>query len=383
MRVLHLGKYLPPQPGGIERFLGELLPAQRRLGLRVAALGHAGAVRQRPDCRRQDGAVVVRAPVAATLAYTPLSVDFPCRLLALIRRWRPDLLHLHLPNPSAFWALALPAARRLPWLLHWHADVPADALSLQLRLLYRLYKPLESALLRRAGAVVATSAAYAGSSAPLRRWQGKVAVVPLGLADAGAGPVRPEPALWPQADGLRILFVGRFSYYKGLAHLVRALAMVDGASLVLVGAGEQDAVLRRQVASLGLGSRVAFAGALPDAALADAYAAADVVCLPSIERSEAFGLVLLEAMRAGVATVATSVTGSGMAEVVEHGRAGLLVPPGDAEALAAALRGLRDDPVMRRRLGAAGRARFDAHFGIDPVAARLDALYRDLVARAR
>jgi glycosyltransferase involved in cell wall biosynthesis len=381
MRVLHLGKYLPPQPGGIERFLGELLPAQRRLGIRVAALGHAGPVRQRPDCRRQAGALVVRAPVAATLAYTPLSLDFPCRLQALIRRWRPDLLHLHLPNPSAFWALALPAARRLPWLLHWHADVPADALSLQLRLLYRGYAPLESALLRRAGTVVATSAAYAASSVALRPWQDKVAVVPLGLVDAGADAARPEPALWPQPDGLRILFVGRFSYYKGLAHLLRALAMVDGASLVLVGTGEQDAALRRQVAQLGLGARVAFAGALTDAALAGAYAAADVVCLPSIERSEAFGLVLLEAMRAGVATVATGVPGSGMAEVVDQGRAGLLVPPGDAAGLAAALCRLRDGPDLRAQLAAAGRARFDTRFRIEPVAASLKALYQDLLAR--
>jgi glycosyltransferase involved in cell wall biosynthesis len=206
-------------------------------------------------------------------------------------------------------------------------------------------------------------------------------VVPLGLVDAGPAAIGPTPELWPPGDRLRVLFVGRFAYYKGLAHLLRALSMVDGASLVLVGGGEEEAALRRQAAQLGLAGRVVFAGALPDTALAGAYAAADVVCLPSIERSEAFGLVLLEAMRAGVATIATAVPGSGMAEVVDDGGTGLLVPPGDASALAAALGRLRDDPALRRQLAAAGRARFSARFGIDPVAAGLASIYRDLLAR--
>jgi glycosyltransferase involved in cell wall biosynthesis len=375
MRVLHLGKYLPPQPGGIERFLGELLPAQRRLGLKVAALGHAATPRQRPDCRRLGGAVAVRAPVAATLAYTPISLGFPCRLRTLIRRWRPDVLHMHLPNPSAFWALALPEARRLPWLLHWHADVPADALSLQLRLLYRLYRPMETAMLRRADRIIATSAAYAASSPALARWQEKVAVVPLGLPDMPAA--RPDTGLWPPGTGQRLLFVGRFSYYKGIEHLIDALALLPApAGLLLVGAGERQASLESRVRQHGLAARVRFAGALDDAALAGAYAAADLVCLPSIERSEAFGLVLLEAMRARVAALATTVPGSGMADVLADGQAGALVAPGQPAALAAAIAALLADPAARADLAARGRHRFEAQYRIDGVAAALAGHYR-------
>lgn len=377
-RVLHLGKFLPPHPGGIERFLADLLPAQRRLGLRPAVLAHADPSAPAGGCRRALGAAAVSARVLARVAYAPLSPGWPLLLDRLIRRWRPELLHLHLPNPSAFWALALPAARKLPWLLHWHADVPHDARSLRLRLLYPGYRRLETALLRRARRVVATSAAYAASSRPLAPWQARLRVLPLGLADAAAASA--TPAAWPAGPGLRVLFVGRFSYYKGLDHLLDAVAATPGVRLLLIGDGEHARAVRQRAAAPDLAGRVALPGALDDAAVAGALAAADLLCLPSIERSEAFGMVLLEAMRAGVPCLATRVAGSGMADVLDAdgaAPAGLVVPPGDPLALAAALARLRDAPDLRSRLAEAGARRFAAHYRIDAVAASLQALYRE------
>lgn len=383
MRVLHLGKFLPPHNGGIERFLAELMPAQRRLGIEPAALVHdegAGLAR----CRLQSRGPVLRVPVWATAAFTPVSPGWPCRLDRLIRRWRPDVLHLHMPNPAVFWALALPSARRLPWLVHWHADVPVDAGDRRVRALYRFYRPLERAVLRRADAVIATSAAYARSSLPLRPWQHKVRVVPLGLPDRQ--PAAPDPTRWPADTGVRILFVGRFSYYKGLEVLIEAVRMLPAdCSVLLVGDGDRKAAIEAAARAAGIGDRVRFAGALDDAALARAFAAADVLCLPSIERSEAFGLVLLEAMRAGVPCIATAVPGSGMAEVVgdetEPDCAGRVVAHGDPAALAAAIATLRAQPDLRARLGAQGRQRFAHRFRIDRVANELSATYRDLRGR--
>lgn len=379
MRVLHLGKYLPPHAGGIERFLAELLPAQRRLGLQPATLVHAEPGCRNRRSRRQAGAAAVRVPVLATLAHTPISPAWPCHLDVLIRRWRPDVLHLHLPNPSVFSALALPSARRIPWLVHWHSDVPADALDWRLRLLYRLYKPLETAVLRRARTIIATTEAYAASSVPLASWRQKIVIVPLGLPDQP--PALPAEQHWPTDTGLRLLFVGRFSYYKGLDVLIDAMRLLpQDFTLLLVGDGEQREAIERRVESGGLTDRIRFAGRLDDDELACAYAAAHVLCLPSIERSEAFGVVLLEAMRAGRPAIATSVAGSGMADVLGDGQAGLLVPPADPRALADAITRLREAPELRNSLGTAGRARFLDRFRIDDVAVQINALYRSLMA---
>lgn len=380
-RILHLGKFLPPHPGGIERFLADLLPAQRRLGLRPAVLAHADPGNPATRCRRAMGAAAVQARVLARLAYAPVSPGWPGLLDRLIRRLRPQLLHLHLPNPSAFWALALPSARRLPWLLHWHADVPHDALSLRLRLLYPGYRRLETALLRRARRVLATSQAYAASSRPLAGWQDKVRVLPLGLADAC--PAVPAPQAWPAGPGLRVLFVGRFSYYKGIGHLLEAVAATPGVRLLLIGDGDLARAVRERAARPDLAGRVALPGSLDDTALAGALAAADVLCLPSVERSEAFGMVLLEAMRAGVPCLATRVPGSGMAEVLDADGpepAGLVVAPAQPQALADALARLRDDARLRVRLGQAGLRRFAGRYRIATVAQALQGVYRDCLA---
>jgi glycosyltransferase involved in cell wall biosynthesis len=135
-------------------------------------------------------------------------------------------------------------------------------------------------------------------------------------------------------------------------------------------------------------ARVRFAGrcdldAAGQATLAAAYAQAEVFCLPSTERAESFGLVLLEAMRAGVPTIASAIPGSGVGFVVRDGETGVLVPPGDAAALAAAIRRLGADADLRRRLGEAGQRRWRAEFTLETSALRVLALYRDVLASDR
>jgi glycosyltransferase involved in cell wall biosynthesis len=124
---------------------------------------------------------VTRVGMWARLLYTPISPAFPWHLRRLIKTAKPDLLHLHLPNPSAFWALALPSARRIPWVVHWHADVITEAQGFWMKLFYFMYRPFESAVLRRAHTIVATSSPYRDSSFPLKKWRFKCKVVPLGV----------------------------------------------------------------------------------------------------------------------------------------------------------------------------------------------------------
>lgn len=387
MRVLHIGKFFPPHPGGIERTCADLAAALSASGVATAVLAHAEPRTHRGRSFRRGDVDVTLVACHRQLLYVPLSPGFPWRLEQMIRRFRPDLLHLHVPNTSAFSALLLRSARRLPWILHWHADVAADAQHAALRFAYRLYRPWEQALLARARAVIATSAPYLNASTALAPWRDKVRVIPLGIAPAGAAGdatagYETIPPAWK--DGaLRVLAVGRLSYYKGFDVLLDALAHVPQAGLVLVGEGEGKAHLHARARECGIDARVSFAGHVDDDTLSALYANADVLCLPSIDRSEAFGLVLLEAMRAGVPVIASEIRGSGVSYVVRARETGMLVPPGDAEALASALRRMAEDGAARKRMGEAGAQRWRDEFTLQRAAERTLTLYRDVLGAER
>lgn len=424
MRVLHIGKFFPPHPGGIERTCADLCAGLASDGVTTAVLAHAEPGSWRGRRLRHGDVDVTLAACLGQWIYAPVSPGFGWRLSRLIAQFKPDLLHLHLPNTSAFWALLLPAARRLPWVVHWHADIPLDSQRLGLRLAYRVYRPWEQALLRRARAVIATSAPYRDSSAALAPWLSKTIVIPLGLPDLTPSPLTasgqrvgvrgqrhgdastqteaspPHPALSPSASdggegkeiawpmsGLRLLGVGRLSYFKGFDVLLRALARIPDASVVLIGEGECAGNLRQLANELDIADRVKFAGRIDidaggQARLADAYARCDIFCLPSTERAESFGLVLLEAMRAGKATIASDIPGSGVGFVVRDGETGILVAPGDVETLVAAIRRLQADPSQRQRLGDAGNRRWQDEFTLEQATQRLLALYRDVLAES-
>lgn len=378
MRILHIGKFYPPAPGGIETFTAMLARTQAAEGDEVGVLAHAQQRRWRSR-ERHDGSVRIdECGRWGQLAYAPLSPAFPWRLQRGITLLRPDVLHIHVPNTSAFAALALPSARRLPWLLHWHADIPLDSASRALRLAYPLYRPFEQALLARADLVVATSGAYRDASAALAPWHAKTRVVPLALDAAEPPPA--APPLWP-AGKRRLLAVGRLSYYKGFDVLLRSLEQLPDFALLLIGGGENEAALREQIRAAGLQERVRMTGQAEQSLLDQAYAQAEIFCLPSLDRAEAFGMVLLEAMRAGLPCVASAIAGSGVTEVIQHEATGLLVPPGDAAALAAALQRLHQETELARGWGEAGRRRWQQNYRPAAVSAQIRSLYAQAIER--
>jgi glycosyltransferase involved in cell wall biosynthesis len=388
MRVLHVGKFYPPHPGGIESVSADLCAGLVARGVDVSMLAHAEPGTMRTRRAVVDGVDVTQTACFGRALYAPVSPTFPWHLRRMIAERRPDLLHLHVPNTSAFWPLMFPSLRRIPWIVHWHADIPRDSRSTGLRLGYGVYRPWERALLRRSRAVIATSPDYLDSSEALAPYREKTHVIPLGIGPLDIGDPQADAhndtnIQWP-SHGLRILAVGRLSYFKGFDVLLRAVAATADCSLVLVGDGECAPALRALAQELGIDPRVHFTGRIDmdspgRARLAAIYSRADVFCLPSTERAESFGVVLLEAMRAGVPTIASAIPGSGVNYVVRDGETGLLTPPGDAAALATALARLRDDGALRRHLGEAGRRRWRAEFTLDASVARTITLYESVL----
>lgn len=383
MRVLHVGKYYPPYQGGMENFLRDLLKALSLEGISVAALVHHH-LRGRPASRETDGGVpITRVPSWGQLLYLPISPKFPRCFAQAIQSFRPDLLHLHVPNPSVCWGLLMPAARAIPWVVQWQSDVVPSAIDRRLKAAYRIYRPVEQALLERAKRIIVASDPYLEQSEPLRNWAQKCRVIPLGI-----DPHRlswPDTALLQAAEGswkagmLKVLAVGRLTYYKGFDVLIRAAQRVPSMAVQIVGEGILRGALQKEIQRSGMGGRVMLRGGLSDPELQALMATCDLLCLPSVERTEAFGVVLLEAMRYGKPLVVSDIPGSGAGWVVRQASCGLLAPPGNAGALAARFEQFISRPTLREEMGVKGKESLHQTFHIRSVARRIIDVYRELV----
>jgi rhamnosyl/mannosyltransferase len=355
MRILHIGKYYPPYQGGMETVLENLVLGLMEAGQEVAVLvAGQGPSQVREAIVHQEGtADLVRLANLGVWNSQPLTPGIVSALRRLLTQFRPDLVHLHLPNPllGAAWRLLglFPGHPALPPYVVWHhADITRQKLG------RRLLAPSVRHLLENARGICVSSDSLVHGSPVLTRFSEKIRVVPFGL----------DPAPWASVTSDfsgRFLFVGRLVRYKGLEVLLKAVAKVPQVRLDLVGEGPLKRDLASTLTRLRLGDRVRLRGALSSAELLTAMSTAKGLVLPSLDASETFGLVQLEAMAAGLPVIASDLD-TGVREVGVHGLTGLLVAPGQVAPLAEALDRLDRDPALARQLGSAGRARFMAQF---------------------
>jgi glycosyltransferase involved in cell wall biosynthesis len=367
LRVLQVGKFYPPHMGGIETHLealcGELA---KSFDLRVIVANDG------PEWAETllAGVRVSRVPTSLTLASTPVCPA----MIGQIRRSEADILHLHLPNPMAVLAY-LASGHRGRLVITYHSD------TVRQKILGTLFEPFLHQVLRRSSAIIATSPNYLRTSSALARHVERCHVIPYGIKlehfehrDEAA-----VHALSERYGGRLVISVGRLVYYKGFEYLIRAMSGVQG-KLLIVGDGPLREKLSLLAKTLGLKDKVVFVGEIQNESVVPYYHASDVFALASVARSEAFGIVQIEAMAAGLPVVNTNLD-SGVPFVSQHGQTGLTVPPEDPEALATAINTLLDDRTLRRSLGAAARLRARQEFGIEVMTARTVALYDKISPR--
>ncbi len=367
MNILHIYKDYPPVMGGIEYHIRWLAQAQAARGHEVTVLVTNPAGME-TTARVEQGVRVIRASRVVTLASTPISLSLPRLLL----RQDPDVVHLHFPYPLgevSQWLLR----RGRATVMTYHSDVVRQARVL------RLYGPLLKAVLRSMDRILATSEPYIASSPWLRPLAAKCTVVPLAIdVSRFLHPHTQQVAsIRRRFPGPILLFVGRLRYYKGLDYLIQAMARVN-ATLLIIGSGPEAARLGALSYDLGLASKIHFLGDISDALLPAYYQAADLVVLPSTHRSEAFGLVLLEAMAAGKPLVTTEL-GTGTSWVNQHGVTGLVVPPRDTMALSQAIQELLEDEPKRIAMGKRARARARQEFDLPVLVDRVLGIYEEVL----
>ena len=286
-----------------------------------------------------------------------------------------DVLHFHFPWPFAD-VMRLVDRTSKPAVMTYHSDV------VQKGILDLIYRPVMRRMLRNMDTVVATSPAYAGTSpvlieSSIRR---KLKIIPLGICEES---YRDYVAQSQRVDlkrrfeltpGMYMLFVGVLRPYKGLDSLIEA-AEGTGIPLVIAGAGREARRLR--VMAEGAGN-IRFVGPVTDAEKIALIRGCRALVLPSHLRSEAFGMVLVEASMCGRPMISCEI-GTGTSFVNKHGETGLVVPPGSPERLREAMFSLLADADRAEEMGQAARRRYEQLFSGEALGRAYMDLYRGVL----
>ena len=374
LRVLHSYKVFPPDVvGGITEVIAYIAEgmAPRNESLVLVA-------RSRGWGRRYTfGTIPVEALFSfGTLLSTPLAPSSPFVLAKRSRK--ADLVALHQPFPLNDIGVSLGLPRGTALVVHWHGEIVRQ------RSLTGLIAPFIRRTLARAQRIVVSHPTLASASPFLAAHGEKCAIIPYGI----------DVAYWAELDDTQrrraeelrsryprlVIATGRLVPYKGFAVLIEALRDID-ATAIIVGEG----VLRRDLLRLaqqhGVAERLILAGGLSRDDLKVHLHAAQLYAFPSVGTAEAFGIVQLEAIAAGLPIVNTNLP-TGVPHVARHGLEALTVPPSDPAALAAAIAQLLDDRALAQRLGAAGRRRAATEYDLQSFVKRMEDVYEEAVRAA-
>jgi glycosyltransferase involved in cell wall biosynthesis len=375
VRIVQVAPFFYPHAGGVESHV-------RTLATELAREGHEVTVvtshyrRDLPATEMREGYRIVRSPSLGVLFNTPIDIESGRTLRGI----PADVAHLHYPPPlTSFFAARALDSSRVPICLTYHCDLYLPGLSG--RALAGLYeRAFLPPTLRRARRIIVHTRSYGRTSMVLRDRTLDVipSIVDLGRFRPGidSSSLRGDLRL----DGKRVIaFTGRLVPHKGVDVIVQALReLPPDVVLLVIGSGPRLPELVGFAARVGVADRVRFCPSVSDDDLPRYLALAEMFVFPSQNRLEGFGLAAAEAMAMGLPVIVADVPG--VREIIEDRREGLLTEPLIASDVARKIRMLLDDPALARQMGAAGRRRAEAHYGLGIVAGRLIRLYEALVA---
>jgi len=371
--VVIVGKFYPPTHGGVERYASDIVSAVSKKYRVTVVVHNTGA----GDVIEAEGNVtVIRCGTPTIRSSQPLSPSMFGHLRAL----EPDLVHFNAPNFYAA-AMLLLVRYKAPLIVTHHADVFGRPI------LRRMAMPIYRRLVRRAKCIVVNSLKNAVTSKDLPRSAGPFVEIPWGV-DASAYNL--DARLRTEVSRQRrerfgsapvVGFIGRFVRYKGLQVLIQALEQLDGVHGLLIGDGPLLPEIIEQVRTAGISNRVHFLGAVDESSKIRALAMMDLLILPSVDTTEAFGLAQVEAQLMSLPVVVSRLP-TGVTDVTVDHETGLLVPPRDPNSLAKSIAQLIEDPVLARRLGVSGHQRALGNFTLDVFRRRINELF-DIVLSGR
>ena len=364
MRILQLGKFYPIR-GGVEKVMWDLTLGLDAAGIPCDML-----------CASLDSGQTIRFPgggrVICVKAYRKIAATMISpAMVSWLRKHQGayDIIHIHHPDPMAAWALYRSGFKGRV-VLHWHSDI------LSQKGFLKMYEPLQRWLIRRSDVIVGTTPVYLTDSPWLQDVQAKCTAVPIGVAPITYDPEKAASIKARFPGKTLLLTIGRLVPYKGLSYLVDAMKLLPkDFHLVVGGDGPLKRTLQKQIAEAGLSDRITMLGYVPDDDLSVWYGACDLFVLPSTMKTEAFGIVQIEAMSCGKPVVATRIPGSGVSWVNKDGVSGINAEPCNPVSLARAITDVAED---RPRLSAGALKLFQERYTLDQMIYQIRTIYENL-----
>lgn len=364
-RILQVNKLYYPTIGGIERVVQQIaegLSEQNEMSVLVCS----NDIHYKQE--RISGVHIVRMPKLFQLGSLPIPLGMVWKMRKMSKQM--DIIHLHMPFPIGDLACLLSGFKG-KIIVSWHSDVVRQ------KKMMRIYKPLMLQMLKRTDVIVVATQGNINGSEYLGEFREKCVVIPYGtekkVEEAADAYYRKKNQVIKN-NIVQFLFVGRLVYYKGCDVLLHAFSKVQGAELVIVGSGTLEAECQKLLKDYGMEDRVTLCGTISEEELYEQFEQCDVFVLPSVVKSEAFGLVQIEAMSFGKPVINTNLP-SGVPYVSLHGETGLTVPPLDVDALAKAMQWLIDHEEERNQMGQKARERMKAEFSVSQMLTRLQKIY--------
>ena len=370
-KILHISKYYYPYYGGIEdvaqTIVRELKPfhTQKIICFNDRNITETDIV---------EDVEVYRIATVGTFFSQPIPKGYHTALKKLIKEFKPDYIHLHMPNPVVTLFLLNMDLSGIKLYIHWHADISGQ------KLLYSFYKDYENKLLLRADKIIATSQIYLEHSEPLRNFLYKSVIVPNTINE------QKFPDKADDADKIEqirklygnkkiLFFVGRHVPYKGIEYLIECEKFVDDDCVfVVAGKGPLTKRLKTQAAH---SDRIKFIGKISDEELRLYLKASYLFLFPSINRSEAFGVALAEALYCGLPAVSFDIEGSGVTWVNKNNYSGVVVKNFDKQVFARTINELLKKEDLRAELSRNAKSWVSENFLTDKAFVALHEIYRE------
>jgi glycosyltransferase involved in cell wall biosynthesis len=371
MKILQLGKFYPPHIGGIETVMYDITEVLNKKDYKTDVL-----CSNKKNIYSEE--IINNYKVMRTKTYgikfsTSLSPQMIFKLRQIINDY--DIIHVHLPDPMANLALMFVNLNNKKIILHWHSDI------IKQKNLLKFYEPFQNWLMKRADKIIATTPKYIKESKYLQKYKSKCISIPIGIDDKKLkinnlllNKIKKE------YKNKKVIFsLGRLAYYKGFKYLIESAKYLNDDYIILIGGnGPLKIELEKEININNLQNKVKLLGRITDEELANYYTLCHLFCLPSIFKSEAFGVVQIEAMSFGKPIVATNIPESGVNWVNKNNISGINVDIKNPKQLAYAFQNILDDKYNYKIFSENSLSRFNKLFKREKMINEIITLYNNI-----